>query len=110
MTHAGLTSTVLWLMLLLGAYHRDGMALRGGAGDAKAKGERSSEIARSHCGRPRSGDRQRGADFRVSGHDTAARRHPLLRRRSPDRPWNLLPDATSAPAVGPHAGRLPRFD
>ena len=58
MTHSGLTSTVLWLMLLLGAYHGlnpgDGVALRGGAGDAGAKGERRSKIAYSHCDWPRS--------------------------------------------------------
>src|SRR6266702_8848978 len=89
---------------------RDGLALRGGAGDSGAKGERSAKITRPHCARPRLGNRQRSADCRVSRHDAAAYRHPLLRRSDPGRPWNLLPGATSAPAMGPYAGGLSRLD
>src|SRR5207249_4057783 len=87
----------------------DGVALRGGVGNAGTKGERSRQIARSHRGRPRIGHRQRGADYRVPRHDCAARSHPLLRGRGPGGPWNLLPVATSAPAVGAHAGGFPRL-
>jgi len=50
MTHAGLTSTVFWLMLLLGAFHglNPGMGwLFAVALGCKAKGERSNPIARS---------------------------------------------------------------
>src|SRR5207253_10227542 len=88
----------------------DGMGVRGGAGDAGAKGQRSSQIARSDCRRPRGGHWLRGADYRVSRHDAAAHRHPLLRRGGHGRPWDLLPSATSSPALGPNAGRLPRLD
>src|ERR1700687_4069537 len=38
----------------------DGVALRGGVGDAGAKGERSSKVPHPHCNRPRVGYRQRG--------------------------------------------------
>src|SRR3954471_17732570 len=38
-----------------------GMALRGGARDAGAKGKRSREIARPHCDRARAGHWKRGA-------------------------------------------------
>ena len=69
---------------------RDGLALRGGAGDAGAEGERGSEIARPHRARPRAGHRRRGAGCRVSRHGAAARRHPLSRRRDPVRSRNLL--------------------
>src|SRR5438477_695260 len=75
----------------------DGMGVRGGAGDAGAKGERSSQIARSDCRRPRDGHWLRGADYRVSRHDAAAHRHPLLRRGGHGRPWDLLPGATCHP-------------
>src|SRR5256884_1912003 len=88
----------------------DGMGVRGCDGDAGAKGERSSQIARSDCRRPRRGHWLRGADYRVSRHDAAAHRHPLLRRGGHGRPWDLLPSATSSPALGPNAGRLPRLD
>src|SRR5580658_6903385 len=88
----------------------DGLALRGGAGDAGTERERSGKIAGPHRDRPRLGHRQRRADRRFSRHDAAAYGHPLLRRRGPDRPWHRPPCATSAPAVGSHAGGLPRLD
>src|SRR5579864_6378563 len=88
----------------------DGLAVCGGAGDAGAKEQCSSEIACSHCNWPRPGDRQRGLDGYVSRHDSAACPYTLLRRRGPGRPWDLLSDATLAPAVGPYAGGLPRPD
>src|ERR1700721_3819085 len=56
----------------------DGMALRGGAGDAGTKGKRSSQIARSNCDRPCSGHRHRSADYRVSRLDAPARSPPPL--------------------------------
>ena len=114
MTHAGLTSTTLWLMLLLGAYHglNPGMgwlfAVALGMQEQKGSAVAKSlvPIALGHA----AGHWQRGADCRVSRHDAAAHSHPLLRRRDLGRAWNLLPGATSAPAVGPHAGGLPRLD
>src|SRR6202451_163624 len=80
----------------------DGLAIRGGAGVAGAKGERGGKIARPHCAGARLAHRQRVADCSVSRHAAAACSHSVLRRRGPDRSWNLLPGATSAPAVGPY--------
>src|ERR1700674_3579825 len=88
----------------------DGVAFRGGVGDAGAKGERSSKVPHPHCNRPRFGHRQRGIDCRGARHDAAARSHPLFRRRNPDWAWNLFPGAASALALGPYAGWLSRFD
>ena len=90
---------------------RDGLAVRGGAGDAGAKGERSGAkalvpIALGHA--LAIGSRRAGC--RATRHGAAAGSHPLLRRRDPDRPGNLLPGAALAPALGPYAGRLPRPD
>src|SRR5207253_1636399 len=56
---------------------RDGVAFRGGARDAGAKGERRSKIAHSHCSWPRVCHRQCGVDFCVPRHDAAAHGNPL---------------------------------
>src|SRR5262249_13437189 len=85
---------------------RHGMALRGGARDAGAKGERSSKSAPPYRARPRIGHWHRDSGSRVLGHGAAAHCYPLLRRLAPGRPWNLLPGWALAPEVGPHAGGL----
>src|SRR6266478_76764 len=88
----------------------DGVALRGGVGDAGAKGERSSMVPHPHCDRPCFGHRRRGAGCLSARHDAAARSHPLFRRCDPDWAWNLLLGAASAPSLGSYASWLSRFD
>jgi SAM-dependent methyltransferase len=89
---------------------RDGVALRGGAGDAGAEGECGGEGARSDRSWPRFVHWNRGGDRGVSRYGVAARGDPLLRRRASVRSWNLLPGAPLPSALGPHAGGLSRPD
>jgi len=114
MTHAGPTSTVLWLMLLLGAYHgiNPGMgwlfAVALGMQEQKGRAVAKSliPIAIGHglaIGRV-------VADCRGAWHDAVACSHPLFRRCNPDWAWNLFLVAASAPSLGPYAGWLSRFD
>jgi hypothetical protein len=87
MTHAGLTSTTLWLMLLLGAYH----GLNPGMGwlFAVALGmqeQKGSAVVRSLVPIAIGHALAIGSVVlicRVSRHDAAACGHPLLRRRIP---------------------------
>src|SRR5207244_2620277 len=65
---------------------RNGLALRGGVGDAAPKAERRREIARAHCHRPCLGHRRRGAGCGVSRQADTARGDPLSGGRSLDRP------------------------
>src|SRR5437764_14640117 len=69
---------------------RDGVALRGGAGDAGAEGECGGEGARSDRVWPRSVYCNRSTDCGVSRHGLAAGGDPLYARRASIRPWNLL--------------------
>src|ERR1700750_125868 len=89
---------------------RDGVALRGSAGDAGAKGERSGEIASSHCVRPRVGHRERGTCCYLARLSAAARSHPLHCRLDDALPWKLLSGAASSLAVGPNEGGIPGPD
>ena len=114
MTHAGLTSTMLWLMLLLGAYH----GLNPGMGwlFAVALGmqeQKGSAVARSLV--PIAVGHAVAIGSVVLTAAFLGMTLPLVVIRYfvaaiPGRPWNLLPGATSAPAVGPYAGGLPRLD
>ena len=102
-------------MLLLGAYHGinpgHGVALRGGAGDAGAEGERRGEIARAHCDRPRVGHRRSWCwprCFSAWRCRVAGIRYPVAAILIGLGIY-LLGTAPS-PAMGPHAGRLPGSD
>ena len=115
MTHCStMGSTALWLMLLLGAYHGVnpamgwlfavalGMQERKGSAVARAL----VPIALGHA----LGHRQRCDGGCVSRHGAAAQGDPLSRRCNPGQSWDLLPDTALSPALGPHAGGLPRPD
>ena len=114
MMHAGLTSTTLWLMLLLGAYH----GLNPGMGwlFAVALGmqeQKGSAVARSlvpiALGHALAiGSVVLAAAFLGMTLPLAAIRYSVAAILVGL--GILLPGAASAPAVGPHAGRLPRPD
>src|SRR2546427_1513120 len=89
---------------------RDGVALRGGAGDAGAEGECGGEGARPDRAWPRLVHWLRGAGRGISRHGAAAGGDPLSRRRASVRSWNPLPGAALPPALGTHAGGLSRLD
>src|SRR5947199_2388095 len=89
---------------------RDGVAFRGGAGDAGAEGECGGGGARPDRAWPRFVHWNRGGDRGVSRYGADARGDPLLRRRASVRSWNLLTGAPLPSALGPHAGVLSRLN
>src|SRR6266436_4995306 len=77
----------------------NGVALRGGAGDAGAEGECGGEGARPDRAWPRLGHWLRGSWRGTSRHGAAAGGNPLSCRGAFVRSWNLLPGAASPPEM-----------
>lgn len=87
---------------------RDGVAVRGGTGDAGAERECGSKIACPDRAWSCAGHWQRSHDGCVSRRGASAPGGSLLRGRPLAGSRNLQPAAPLAPPVGPHAGGIPR--
>src|SRR4029077_6149328 len=89
---------------------RDGVALRGGAGDAGAEGERGGKGTRPDRSRPRVVHWNRGGDGGVSRYGAAAPGDPLSRGCTSVRSWSLLDGSALPPSLGPYAGGFSRLN
>ncbi len=112
MTHAGLTSTTLWLMLLLGAYHgiNPGMGwlFAVALGMQETKGQCCCKISCAHCIGPRVGDRYRSHNGWFPRYGATPYGPALSDCRAAGRSRDLFFGRTLSPEMGPHAGGFQR--
>src|SRR4029077_17454703 len=88
----------------------NGVALRGGGGDARSEGECGGKGPRPDRPWPRLVHWLRGSGCGASRHGAAAGDNSLSYRGAFVWSRNLLHGATSPPAMGPHASRFSRPD
>src|SRR5205823_996933 len=89
---------------------RDGVALRGGAGDAGAERERGGKGTRPDRAWPRVVHWHCGDGCCISRHGAAAGGDPLSRGRTSVRSWSLLDGSALPSTLGSDAGGLSRLN